>query len=133
MSDEQNFQLVGRIFEALARRDFEDFVECFHPAVEFMLPRNILEGGGYRGLDGVGRAWADIWADWDDFRYEQEDIRAVDDTVVSLGLATNVGKDRGPSIEYQAAYVLKIQQAKVIKFQPYLSHQEALKAVGLAE
>jgi ketosteroid isomerase-like protein len=133
MSEEQNIQLVGRVFEALARRDFEDFVECFHPAVEFMLPRNLLEGGSYRGLDGVRRAWADLFEAWDDYRYEQADVRGFDDRVVSLGRATNVGKGGGPSVEYEAAYVAHVEDGKITRWRPFLRHQEALKAVGLEE
>jgi ketosteroid isomerase-like protein len=133
MSQEQNIQLVERFFETLVSRDIDGWLECFHPTVEFVLPRNLLEGGSYRGFDGVRRAWADIFETWDDYRYEQADIRAFDDYVVSLGAATNVGKDDGPSVRYEAGYVVQVHEGKITQFRPFLSHAEALNAVGLAE
>jgi len=117
----------------LARRDLDGWLDCFHPSVEFFLPRNVIEGGSYRGLDGVRRAWADLFEAWDDYRYEQADVRGLDDRVVSLGRATNVGKGGGPSVEYEAAYVAHVEDGKIARWRPFLSHQEALKAVGLAE
>jgi ketosteroid isomerase-like protein len=133
MSQEPNVQLVERFFEMLARRDVDGWLDCFHPSVEFFLPRNVIEGGSYRGLDGVRRAWADLFEAWDDYRYEQADVRGLDDRVVSLGRATNVGKGGGPSVEYEAAYIADVEDGKITRWRPFLSHQEALKAVGLAE
>jgi ketosteroid isomerase-like protein len=133
LSQEENKELVKRMSEALVRRNIEACVECFHPSVEFILPRNILEGGSYRGLDGVRRALADTFETWEDYRFHREDIRAIGDYVVWWGRATVVAKGRAPAVEYQAAYVAKIQQGKIIKLQPYRSKDEALKAVGIEE
>ena len=74
MSQEQNIALAERAFEAFTKRDMEPFVACFHPSVEFMLPRNRLEGGSYRGLDGIRRAWADLYETWEDIRFWQQDL-----------------------------------------------------------
>jgi ketosteroid isomerase-like protein len=133
MSQERNIQLVERPFEAFARRDLAGWLDCFDPSVEFFLPRNVIEGGSYRGLDGVRRAWADLLEAWDDYRYEQFDIRALDDRVVTLGTATNVSKGGGPSVAYEAAYVVRVRAGKITQWRPFLSHAEALKAVGLEE
>jgi len=133
MSQDQNIELVERVSDAFARRDVEAYVECFHPSVEYVLPRNLLEGGSYRGLDGVRRAYADFLKTWDDYRFQREDVRAIGDYVVLFGRATIVGKSTAQSVELQAPVVFKIQHGKIIKFQPYTSHAEALKAVGLEE
>jgi len=133
MSQEQNIALAERAFEAFTKRDMEPFVACFHPSVEFMLPRNHLEGGSYRGLDGIRRAWADVYETWEDFRFQRRESRATGDYVVVLGRATNVGKGTAPTVGYDAAYVLKIEQGGIIRWQPYTSSAEALKAVGLEE
>ena len=50
-----------------------------------------------------------------------------------LGRTTNVGKGRAPTVGYDAAYVLTIEQGSIIRWQPYTSSAEALKAVGLEE
>jgi ketosteroid isomerase-like protein len=133
VSQEQNVELVERLFGMFARRDLDGWLDCFDPSVEFFLPRNVIEGGSYRGLDGVRRAWRDLFEAWDDYRYEQSDIRALDDGVLTLGTATNVGKGGGPSVEYEAAYVARVRAGKITQWRPFLSHAEALEAVGLEE
>ena len=50
-----------------------------------------------------------------------------------LGRTTNVGKGTAPAVGYDAAYVLKIEQGSIIRWQPYARSAEALKAVGLEE
>jgi hypothetical protein len=48
-------------------------------------------------------------------------------------VARNIGKGTAPTVGYDAAYVLKIEQGSIIRWQPYTNSAEALKAVGLAE
>ena len=134
MSQERNIELVRRAEEAaFRRRDIKAFLDCFHPRVEFVLRRNVLEGGSYRGLDGVRRALADMSETWADLRYERQDVRAIDDLVVSLGEGAYVGKGAAPTVESQTAWVCKIHQGKILKAQVFGSHSEALKAAGLEE
>jgi ketosteroid isomerase-like protein len=133
VSQEQNLALAERALEAFTKRDMEPFVACFHPGAEFMLPRNSLEGGSYRGFDGIRRAWADLYETWEDIRFQHRESRATGDHVVILGRTTNVGKGTAPTVGYDAAYVLTIEQGSIIRWQPYQSSAEALKAVGLEE
>ncbi len=70
---------------------------------------------------------------WAAFRFEIQDIRQVDDRVVVLGRAINVGKGDAPAVEYQSAYLAKLRDGKIVYWRPYQSHDEALEAVGLSE
>src|ERR1051325_4695610 len=128
MSQEQNIALAHRALEAFTKRDMEPFVACFHPSVEFMLPRNSLEVGSYRGFDGIRRAWADLYETWEDIRFRHRESRATGDYVVILGRTTNVGKGKAPTVDYEAAYVLTIEHGSIVRWQPYTSSAEALKA-----
>ena len=130
---QENVELVRAAVRAFGARDPEGWVNCFHPNVEFLLPRNVLEGGSYRGHDGVRRALADVFETWAAFHFEIQDIRHVDDRVVVLGRAINVGKDDGPPVEYQSAYLAKLRDGKIAYWRPYQSHDEALEAAGLSE
>ena len=96
-------------------------------------PRNVLEGGSYRGHDGLRRALADAFETWEDFHFDLEDTRAVDDFVVALGQTTNVGKGDAPAVEYQSAYLFKLREKMIAYSRPYQSHREALEAAGLSE
>src|SRR4029077_9389897 len=100
MSQEQNIALAERATEAFLKRDMDAFVACFHPSVEFMLPRNRLEGGSYRGLDCIPRALADVYETWEDIRFQRRESRATGDYVVVRGRTTNVGKGTAPTVGY---------------------------------
>ena len=133
MSQENGEQLVRAALKSLVARDPEGWVSCFHPNAEFLLPRNLLEGGSYRGHEGVRRALADVFETWAAFHFEIQDIRQVHDRVVILGRAINVGKGDAPAVEYQSSYLAKLRDGKIVFWRPYQSHDEALEAAGLSE
>jgi ketosteroid isomerase-like protein len=130
---QENVEIVRAAFRAFEQRDSEAWVNCFHPTVELLLPRNVVEGGSYRGHMGVRRAIADAFEMWEAFHFDIQDIRTIDDRVVVLGRTTVVGKGDAPAVEYQSANVCKMLAGKIAYFHPYQSHSEALEAVGLSE
>jgi ketosteroid isomerase-like protein len=130
---EPNEEVFRRAVTAFQAREVEAWVDCFHPSVELFLPRNILEGGSYRGHEGIRRAMADAFETWEDIRIEIAEIKAVDDLLVALGRATNAGKGEAPTVEFESAYVVKMREGKIAYFRPYQSHREALEAAGLSE
>ena len=99
-----NEKVVREVFRAWVERDPEAVVECFHPDVELLLPRNVLEGGSYRGHEGVRRALTDAFQTWEDVRFDIGEIKAVDERVVVVGRTTAVGKVDAPEVDYQSAY-----------------------------
>src|SRR5215212_1441917 len=75
---QENVEIVRRAFSAFQGRDSKAWVNCFHPDVELLLPRNVLEGGSYRGHEGVKRALADAFETWETFGFDIQDVRTVD-------------------------------------------------------
>jgi ketosteroid isomerase-like protein len=130
---QENVEVVRAAMRAFQGRDVEAWVNCFHPNAELLLPRNLLEGGSYRGHEGVRRAWADAFETWEDFRFDLTSIRTIDDQVVVLGRSTNVGKGDAPTVEFESAFLFKMSGGKIVYCQPYQSHAEALEAAGLRE
>jgi ketosteroid isomerase-like protein len=130
---QENVEIVRRMIRAFEDRDAEALVECCSPKCEFLLPRNLLEGGSYRGHEGVGRMLADAYATWEAFRIDVQDVRTTGNCVVVLSHTTNVGKGSAPAITYRYAYLARMLDGKIVYFRPYQSHAEALEAVGLSE
>ncbi len=125
--------IIHRATNAFSDRDVESFVGCFHPEAELLLPRNLLEGGSYRGHTGIRQALADAYETWEEIHFELDDIRVLDDGAVILGRTTNVGKGDAPAVEYESAYLVRVRDGKIVYYRPYQSHHEALEAVGLSE
>ena len=52
-----NVDLVRKWVDSWVRGDTESAAEMFHQDCEVLLPRNLLEGGSYRGPEGVRRVF----------------------------------------------------------------------------
>src|SRR5262249_43934469 len=107
---QENVEVVQAAVRAFEAKDSAAWVKCVHQNVELLLPRNVLEGGSYRGHEGVIRALADSYETWEGIRIEIQDMREVDDRVVVLGRTTNVGKGDAPSVEYQSGFVCRMKE-----------------------
>ena len=130
---QENVEIAGRMLRRIQERDEEAFVECFDPNCEFLLPRNLLEGGSYKGREGVRRAFADIYAAWEEVHFEIKDVRPIGSRVVVVSRTTNIGREGGPPITYPTAYFYEIRGGQIVYFRPYQSVSEALEAAGLSE
>src|ERR1700676_1420444 len=134
MSHENVEEITRRATRAFfGDRDVDVFCECFLPEAELLLPRNLLEGGSYTGHAGVRQAFADAFETWEDIRFELHEIRVLDDGALILGQTVNVGKDAGPAVAYQSAYLIRLRDGKIAYWRPYQSHREALEAAALRE
>jgi ketosteroid isomerase-like protein len=129
---QENVELVKRFFEAWNVRDADALAVNTHPQAEILLPRNLIEGGSYIGPEGVRRALADALQTWEETRVIVEVIRDARGQVVVLGRTFN-SPTGGPRTETIAGYVIRVQDGKLAYLRPFMSHEDALKAVGLAE
>jgi ketosteroid isomerase-like protein len=130
---QENVEIAVKMLRLIEERDELGFVQCFDPNCEFLLPRNLLEGGSYRGHEGVRQAFADVYAAWEDVRFEVEGTRSTGSHVVVVSRTTNVGKGAAPPVTYSTAYLYEIRERKILYFRPYRAVAEALEAVGLSE
>jgi len=129
---QENVEIVHRFFEAWNARDADALAETAHPQAEIILPRNLLEGGSYAGPEGARRALADALETWEETSVTVEAIREAGDQLVVLGRTVN-SPPGGPRTQTSAGYVIRIQDGKLAHLRPFMSHEEALEAVGLRE
>jgi ketosteroid isomerase-like protein len=118
--------------DAWNRMDEEAFAALFTEDVEFYLPRNLLEGGGYRGHAGVRKAMADARETWAAVTVEPRSIRDAGDRAVMQLHVTNKTHDEGPVIEYDGWFVLRFRNGLVSYLRPYLDEADALAEAGLS-
>jgi ketosteroid isomerase-like protein len=130
---QENVEIARAVMASWNARDLDGFLELQHPEIEMTLPRNLLEGGSYRGREGARRAFEDAVESWEVNRVAADRIEAVDDLVVALGRAFNIARRGGPSVDYELAILVRVRDGLIIELRSFLTHAEALKAVGLAE
>ena len=134
---QENMEVVRRSVEAWQRDDFDLWLATIDPAVEWgpLAIDRLAEGSEsvYRGHEGMRRLWQFLRIEFD-LEFEAQEVRDVgDDRVVLLGGFRWRGPSSGIVVESPVGFVVTIRDGKIVRFEDYLSHEEALKAVGLAE
>ena len=89
--------------------------------------------GVYRGADAVRQFWREWLAAWEDLRFEYELVDAGDRIVQLFDMQM---RGRSTHIEMplrNVAWVYTYRDRTVIHQKFYMSHSEALAAVGLSE
>jgi ketosteroid isomerase-like protein len=134
---QENVEVVRRSVEAWQRDDFDLWLATIDPAVEWgpLAIDRLAEGSEsvYRGHEGMRRLWQFLRIEFD-LEFEAQELRDVgDDRVVLLGGFRWRGPSSGIVVESPSGYVATVRDGKIVRAEDYLSHEEALKAVGLAE
>jgi ketosteroid isomerase-like protein len=135
-----NVAIVRAMLEAIGPETERDdwLAEFFDPEIEWHDVPTYPSAGVYVGREAFGRHAAefeDAWADWG---IEIEDIRAADDRVVARIRYRGVGKHSGAPItgglETPATgAVFELRGGRILRVVQFVSHDEALEAVGLSE
>jgi ketosteroid isomerase-like protein len=132
-----NVEVVQAVLEAWQRDDFEAFLSAADPTIEWhTVLERLVEGSEsfYRGHEGIRRLWHFYRTELEHFEVEAQELRDVgDDRVVLLGKFRWRGLKSGIESESPLGAVITVRRGKMIESIDYLSHEQALKAVGLAE
>jgi ketosteroid isomerase-like protein len=124
-------QLARGTIDAWNRMDADGFAALCTEDVELYLPRNLLEGGGYRGADGIRRAMADARDSWDEVTLEFCDARAAGDRGVIHAHSKNRSHSGGPALEYEVWNAVRIRDGLVNYFRSHLDEADALADAGI--
>jgi ketosteroid isomerase-like protein len=134
---QENVEVVRRGLEAWQRDDFDSWLAAIDPAVEWHTAMERLVEGTesfYRGHEGMRRLRDFYKTELDDFELEAQELRdAGDDHVVLVGRIRWRGPSSRIATESPVGMVFTVRGGKITRSIDYLSHQEALEAVGLSE
>jgi ketosteroid isomerase-like protein len=89
--------------------------------------------GVYRGVDAARNWWREWYAAWETLRFDYELVDAGDRVVMLLELRL---RGRSTGIELppaKSAWVATFRDGLIVRMKLYMSHPEALEAVGLRE
>jgi ketosteroid isomerase-like protein len=123
-------ETVRRGIDAYNHRDIEGIVAVTAEDAVLVPMRSLLEGGEYRGHDGVRRFMADIDEDWSERHIEVEEIRELEDAVLVLGSFRAVGRS-GTEVRFPVAWHSQIRDGKLTRLTAYSDTDAALRALGL--
>jgi ketosteroid isomerase-like protein len=133
----EDVDTVRRNLEAWQRDDLDALLSGTHPAIEWhTVLERLVEGteSFYRGHDGVRRLWRFYRTELENFEVEAQELRDVGDgRVVLLGRFRWRGVASGIESESPLGMVITLRDGKMSHSVDYVSHEEALEAVGLSE
>jgi ketosteroid isomerase-like protein len=133
MSDE-NIQIVQLAFEAIRRRDIEGLLQLYDPDIEFLpLTGTLVESGGYAGHAGVRDYFDEVAQVWEEMRPYAHTTQPVGDHVVVMGGCAVRGIGSGLASDDRMAWVITLQNGKIVRHRAFGTPEEAIEAVGLSE
>jgi ketosteroid isomerase-like protein len=131
---QENVEIVRRVVVAFNSDEPRQALAGFHPEIEFTSNASALDGAAYVGRDGMGRYADDLEAIFEDSH--AEDDRIVDagaERVVWLDRIVGRAKGSGFPVDQTVGIVWTVRDGLIWRGRAFLSHAEALKAVGLEE
>jgi ketosteroid isomerase-like protein len=131
---QENVEIVGKAIEAWNQRQAHLLLSYAAPEIEWM-PAGpaAVESAVYRGHDEVASAYAAVWDTWDLFQFEGSQLRDLGDSVLWLGRVKMRGSASHVALDQEFAAHWVLRDGKLTRIQAFLSWQDALQAVGLAE
>lgn len=133
----ENVEIVRRLFDATARQDVETVFALYDPEIEWDTSRAalglLIEGGVFRGHEGVRRFLRKYNEAWEQMRYEIHELIDAGDQVVSV--VNNLGRGRvsGVEVELQMPGVWTIRDGRIVRAAFFTTRAEAVAAAGVEE
>jgi ketosteroid isomerase-like protein len=133
----ENVETVQRAVEAWNADDLGAFLAQLDADVEWnpaIQPG--LEGKAttYRGPDGAREIWGqDRGEAWERLTNRPHEFRDLGDSVLALGHLELTARTTGIEFSQEVGEVFDLRAGKIVRIRDFLTHAEALAAVGLSE
>jgi ketosteroid isomerase-like protein len=119
---------------AFSRGDVEAMLENHAPDVEYRTAITTVEGGIYRGHEGVRQWLAELSEVVEDLDGHVDEIHEIDENrYLAAGRFRGRGKESGAQFDMEMAWVYRFREGQLIRYEAYFDRAEALSSLELAE
>ena len=128
MSDE-GLQRLQRGVDAFNARDFETFLDCFHPDVVHRNRADEPDAGVFRGLDeleGYASRWLDMFAD---LRIEVTEWIDLGGHIIEVAELHGRGSATGAPVTGGYVFLWTMRAGRIAEGREYATKEEALAAI----
>jgi ketosteroid isomerase-like protein len=131
---EQNVAIVRKGIDAWNRHDAEEWLSYAAPEIAWM-PAGpaAVERTVYRGHEEVAGGFESVWETWEEFQFEEAEVRDLGDSVLWLGHVKLKGSASQQQLEQEFAVLSELSGGSVTSVRAFLEWPQALAAVGLGE
>jgi ketosteroid isomerase-like protein len=130
----ENVEIVRQLIQAWNQRDSNLALRYLALEVEWA-PAGpaAVERPIYRGHDQVSQGLDATWEAWEEFHFEGDDFRDLDDSVLWLGRVQMRGGTSHLELDQEWAIYCSLRDGKVFRIHAFSEWQEGLEAAGLSE
>jgi hypothetical protein len=127
-------EIVRKGVEAWNQRDAGLWLTYAAPEIEWM-PAGpaAVERAVYRGYAEVASGFESVWQTWEEFRFEESQVRDLDESVLWLGRVKMRGGASHIELDQEFALRAVFRAGRVVTLQAFLAWRDALAALGIAE
>jgi ketosteroid isomerase-like protein len=133
MADDDTRELVRRFLEHVERGDVEAAAALVAPDGELKSLFGQVEGGLYRGPDGVREWFRDVIEAFDDFEVGLRDFEDVGDAVIASGRARGRARASGIELEWEWALLARGAQGRLTRLAIYGDRGALARGEGLGD
>jgi len=131
---QEKADVAERAMDGFNRRDVDAFIQATTADFEWFPALGMaVEGGSFRGREGVETYFDGLHATWEEVRLVAESVRDLGESVLWLGRIEGRGRGSGVQVDSPIGAVFDFRGGKVWRARSYLDHAEALRAAGLSE
>jgi ketosteroid isomerase-like protein len=130
---QENVEIVRQALDAYSREGLDGYLRYFDPEIEWTSTGEWIEGGTYRGHEGVRRYLGSLEAEIEDLRSEPVDLIDTGDQVISSVRISGRGKASGAPVELTLISVGTFRNGLVYRIRNYPTMADALEAAGLQQ
>ena len=130
---QENVEVVRRAVEAYEREGLDGSMRYYAPEVEWTTTDVAIERATYRGHDGVRRFFGTLDEQFDDLRFDVEELIDAGDQVIVTIRTGGRGRASGAPVDGTWSYVCSLRDGMIYRVRTYSERAEALEAAGLRE
>ena len=119
--------------DAWNRGDRDAWLQLWDEDAEFYPLRAQLEGEVYRGHDGLERFLVGMEVEWDEVRFEIDEVRDAGEQVVGVGRFRARGRVSGVDLDVPLGVLTKVRRGKIVYTRLFSDPAQALEAGGLGD
>jgi ketosteroid isomerase-like protein len=126
----ENVEVVRRGVEAWNQHDADLWLSYAAPEIEWM-PAGpaTVDRTVYRGYEEVAAGFAAVWETWEEFRFQESEVRDLGDSVLWLGRVKMKGGASHVELDQEFAIHAVLRNGRVTSVRTFLAWKEAVEAV----
>jgi ketosteroid isomerase-like protein len=131
---QRNVEAVHRLLAAISERDLSRLLSLTDPEVEWRsFFAELVEGGRYRGHEGMRQYVADLSEAFESLRVEASDLLDAGETIMGVGRIDYKGQGSGVESDAPVGWVFRFRDGKIVYFHAFRDPEKVFGAVAVED